>query len=72
MFDFFTNGRTLVPRKSLYCVWIRAHAGEDAPLIRVWIDPFMTMFESQVKVHEPDVEAARELTQDAVREGNDS
>jgi hypothetical protein len=72
MFDFFTNGRTRVPRNSLYCVWIRAHAGEDAPLIQVWIDPSMTMFESQVKVHEPDVEAPRELTQDAVREGNDS
>ena len=72
MWDFISNRKTLVPHKSLYCVWIRAHGGEDAPLIRVWIDPFMTMFESQVKVHEPGVEAARELTQDVVREGNDS
>ena len=72
MFDFFTNGRILVPRKSLYCVWIRAHAGEDAPLVRVWIDPSMTMFESQAKVHEPDVEAARKMTQDVLREGSAS
>ena len=75
MFDFISSRKTLVPRKSLYCVWIRAHAGEDAPLIRVWIDPSMTMFESQVKVHEPDVEAAREardLIQDGLREGSAS
>jgi len=72
MFDFFTNGRILVLRKSLYCVWIGACAGEDAPLVRVWIDPSMTMFESQVKVHEPDVEAARKMTQDALREGSAS
>jgi hypothetical protein len=63
MFDIITNRNTLVPRKSLYCVWIRAHEGDNAPLIRVWIDPSMTMFESQVKVHEPDVEAARAAIQ---------
>ena len=44
MFDFIVNrnksGRkNSVPRPSLYCVWIYAHEGEDAPLIRVWIDP---------------------------------
>ena len=72
MFDIISNRKTLVPRKSLYCVWIRAHAGEDAPLIRVWVDPSMTMFESQVKVHEPDVEAARKGIQEAVREGSAS
>jgi len=59
MFDILTNRKIRVPQKSLCCVWIRAHAGDNAPLIRVWIDPSMTMFESQVKVHEPDLEAAR-------------
>jgi hypothetical protein len=72
MFDFITNRKTLVPHRSLYCVWIRAHGGEDASLIRVWIDPTMTMFESQVTVHEPDVEAARETTQTALRKVNAS
>lgn len=48
-----------VPRASLYCVWIPAHAGENAPLIRVWIDPSMSLFESQAHVHQPDLAAAR-------------
>lgn len=48
-----------VPRRSLYCVWIRAHEDENAPLIRVWIDLGMTMFEGQATVHEPDLAAAR-------------
>lgn len=48
-----------VPRPSLYCVWIRAHEGENAPLIRMWIDPGMTMFETQATIHEPDLAAAR-------------
>jgi hypothetical protein len=64
MFDFnknrnFTGCNNSIPRPSLYCVWIRAHEGENAPLIRVWIDPAMTMFESQATVHEPDLAAAR-------------
>ena len=59
MFGFKKNTKNSVPRPSLYCVWIRAHEGEDAPLIRVWIDPSMTMFESQATVHQPDLEAAR-------------
>jgi hypothetical protein len=59
MFDFIFNGKNSVPRPSLYCVWIRAHDGENAPLIRVWIDPSMSMFDSQAKVHEPDLAAAR-------------
>jgi hypothetical protein len=70
MFDIIANRKTLVPRKSLYCVWIRAQEGDDAPLIRVWIDPSMTMFESQVKVHEPDVEAARALIQAGLGKGS--
>jgi hypothetical protein len=72
MFDFIINRKTLVPHKSLYCVWIRAHGGDDAPLIRVWIDPSMTMFESQVKVHEPDIETAREAIQATLRKGSAS
>jgi hypothetical protein len=59
MFGLKKNPKNSAPRPSLYCVWIRAHEGEDAPLIRVWIDPSMTMFESQTTVHQPDLEAAR-------------
>lgn len=70
MFDITTHRKTLVPHKSLYCVWIRAHEGDNAPLIRVWIDPSMTMFESQVKVHEPDVEAARAMIQAGLGKGS--
>jgi hypothetical protein len=51
--------RKLVPPQGLYCVWIRAHDGDDAPLIRVWIDPHMTMFESRVQIHEEDMAALR-------------
>jgi hypothetical protein len=59
MFNFITGRWNSVPRPSLYCIWIRAHEGENAPLIRVWIDPSMTMFDSQARVHEPDLAAAR-------------
>ena len=59
MFDFIFNRKNSVPCPSLYCVWIRAHEGENPPLIRVWIDPSMSVFESQARVHEPDVTAAR-------------
>jgi hypothetical protein len=59
MFDFIINRKNTVPRASLYCVWIRAHEGENAPLIRVWIDPSMSIFDSQARVHEPDLAAAR-------------
>jgi len=59
MFKFISDRWTSVPRASLYCVWIRAHEGANAPLIRVWIDPSMTMFDSQARVHEPDLAAAR-------------
>jgi hypothetical protein len=71
MFDFIINSKNTAPRPGLYCVWIRAHEGENAPLIRVWIDPSMSMFESQAKVHEPDLAAAREEAQAALaQEGN--
>ena len=51
--------KKLVPRQGLYCVWIRAHDGENAPLIRVWIDPDMTMFESRATIHPEDLAALR-------------
>jgi hypothetical protein len=71
MFKFITNGWNSVPRASLYCVWIRAHEGENAPLIRVWIDPSMTMFDSQARVHEPDLAAARAEEQVALADQGD-
>jgi hypothetical protein len=66
MFDFIFRRKNNVPRASLYCVWIRAHEGENAPLIRVWIDPSMSMFDSQARVHEPDLAAARAEEQAAL------
>lgn len=65
LFDFIFNGKKSVPRPSLYCVRIRALEGGDAPLIRVWIDPSMSMFDSQAKVHEADLAAARDETEAA-------
>jgi hypothetical protein len=71
VFDFIFNKRNSVPRPSLYCVWIRAHEGENSPLIRVWIDPSMSMFDSQAKVHEADLAAAQAETEAALtHEGN--
>jgi hypothetical protein len=72
MSDFKKELKILVPRKSLYCVWFQAHSGENAPLIRVWIDPYMTMFESQAKVEESDVVAARAMYHAARGEGGKS
>jgi hypothetical protein len=77
MFDFIINSKNsgrknAVPRWSLYCVWFRAHEGENAPLIRVWIDPSMSMFESQAKVHEPDLAAARDEAQAALAHEDNS
>ena len=71
MFDFIFNRKNSVPRPSLYCVWIRAHDSENAPLIRVWIDSSMSMFDSQATVHEPDLAAARaEVQVELANEGN--
>jgi len=71
MFDFIVNfkeseRKNSVLRPSLYCVWFRAHEGENAPLIQVWIDPSMSMFDSQARVHEPDLAAANAETQVAL------
>lgn len=54
MFDFNSNNNNRVRCPSLYCVWIRAHEGENAPLIQVWIDPTMSQFESQNGAQAPD------------------
>jgi hypothetical protein len=59
MFDFKKNEKNSVPRPTIYCVWIPAYPDRDTPLIRVWIDPAMSMFESQAAVHEPDLADAR-------------
>jgi hypothetical protein len=72
MFDFILNRKNSVPRPSLYCVWIRAHEGENAPLIRVWIDPAMSMFDSQARVHELDLAAARAEAEAAFINGGNS
>jgi hypothetical protein len=72
MFDFIKNETARVSKKSLYCVWIRAHEGDNAPLIRVWIDPSMTMFETGAKVHESDVAAARAESPVALAEDSSS
>jgi hypothetical protein len=71
MFDFIFSRKNSVPRASLYCVWIRAHQGENAPLIRVWIDPSMSIFDSQARVHERDLAAAQSEAQvELANEGN--
>jgi hypothetical protein len=33
MYDFKNYLKLLVPRETRYCVWIREHEGENAPLI---------------------------------------
>jgi hypothetical protein len=72
MFDFIIDRKNRVPRPSLYCVWVRAHEGENAPLIQVWIDTSMAVFESQAKVHEPDLAAARAEAEEAALQDGDA
>jgi hypothetical protein len=68
MFDFTSNRKPLAASKSLYCIWIRAHEGDNTPLIRVWIDLSMQMFESRADAHKPDSAAARPESQAVARE----
>jgi hypothetical protein len=71
MYDFKNYLKLLVPRETRYCVWIRKHEGENAPLIQVWIDPSMSIFESQPKVHEPDLAVGHaDATAALTHEGN--
>jgi hypothetical protein len=64
MFDFVHNlthsgPNGAAPRPSLYCVWIPAHEGENAPLIQIWIDPSMSAFDSPVVEQKTDLVEAQ-------------
>lgn len=48
MFKDTRNFDSLAPHHGLYCMWIRPHLGERAPLVSIWIDPEMRAFEAQV------------------------
>jgi len=56
MFDFIINSKNIAPRPGLYCVWIRAHEGENAPLISIWIDPTLAAFKSRVQETSTEIE----------------
>jgi len=47
MRNIVSNRESFVRRTNLYCVWIRANGGENAPLVQLWIDPSMRTFESR-------------------------
>jgi hypothetical protein len=71
MFDILTDRKNVAPRRGLYCVWIRAHEAGNAPLIQMWIDPSMSTFDSEAKVHEPDFAVSLADSQEtACREDN--
>jgi hypothetical protein len=48
MSNFPKNMNILETRRDLYCVWIRSHEGPNAPLVSIWIDPEMRVFETNV------------------------
>ncbi len=52
MYDVENNLKVLALRMGLHCVWIRAYESENSPLIQIWIDPSMAMFEPRRKAHE--------------------
>ena len=71
MFDFIGKSKNSAAHPGLYCVWIRAREGEKAPLIQVWIDPSMGMFDSNPKAQETEFAATSAEGQGAVfHEGN--
>ena len=72
MFEKIINRKNSIARPSLYCVWIRAHGGKDAPLIQVWIDPSMSVFDSQARVNEADLAAARSETEETIEHETES
>ena len=72
MFDFKNNSSNCARRPSLYCVWIRAHEGENAPLIQVWIDPTMSQFESQTGARAPDYANAEVEAQATISDREES
>jgi hypothetical protein len=47
MFNAISNIENIVSRRGLYRVWIRAHEGQHAPLVSIWMDTAMTCFEPQ-------------------------
>src|ERR1700730_2335049 len=46
MFDILTNRNKTMPGRGLYSVWIRADQTENAPLLRLWINPSIKPFKS--------------------------
>lgn len=49
MFSDKNSLHNRTPRRSLYCIWIRAHEGANAPLVSIWIDPEMKAFEPDIR-----------------------
>jgi hypothetical protein len=47
MSNGINNFESFGARRGLYCVWIRAHEGQHAPLVSIWIDPQMRAFEER-------------------------
>jgi hypothetical protein len=61
MFDTISNFENAVARRGLYRVWIRAHEGENAALISVWIDPAMKAFDPSAEEQACGLEAVPDL-----------
>ena len=47
MRNFTNNCQNFTTRPSLYCVGVPLHDDRRAPLVSIWIDPTMTVFERQ-------------------------
>lgn len=47
MTNFTNNFENFTARPGLYRVWVPLHNDGRAPLIAIWIDPTMTVFERQ-------------------------
>jgi hypothetical protein len=69
MIDILKNSGRVSPRPGLYCVWIRASEGENAPLVSVWIDPSMAIFESEEEAQQSDDAGGRIMAHGAVLKG---
>jgi hypothetical protein len=62
MFDFRMDRRNFAPRKGLHSVWIRANENENNPLICIWIDSSMAMFEAGTELRGNDIAAVPDET----------
>jgi hypothetical protein len=62
----------LTPRKSLYCISIREHEGENSPAIRVWIDPSVAIHQLQAEARERDRAASSACAPIALSTEDDS